>query len=135
MFRPSALAVLNGDLYVVDSGNNRVLRFRKPFTLPVDQQPVPDLIIGQANINGRNPNAPNGQVSAKGIALTTNEKLQYGAIAFDRGDLWLADSLNNRVLRYPASAISGNNVFFPDADGELGQEKYDVVPTPVPATD
>src|SRR5947207_1843895 len=32
LFGPSGLAVLAGDLYVVDSGNNRVLRFRKPFS-------------------------------------------------------------------------------------------------------
>ena len=29
---PTGLAVDQGDLYVADSGNNRVLRFRKPFS-------------------------------------------------------------------------------------------------------
>jgi uncharacterized protein (TIGR03437 family) len=129
MSRPTGLAVLNGDLYVVDGGNNRILRFRKPFNLPTDQQPVPDLIIGQANINGRNPNAPNG--------LSTNNVSLTGAIAFDRtNNLWFTDALNNRVLRFPASAISGNNVNFPDADMELGQLDYTSVQTTlVPATD
>jgi len=137
MSRPTGLAVLNGDLYVVDGGNNRILRFRKPFNIPSDQQPVPDLIIGQANINGRNPNAPNGQVSTKGIALATNNVTVTGAIVFDRtNNLWFTDALNSRVLRFPASAISGNNVFFPDADMELGQLDYtSVQSTPVPNTD
>ena len=45
---PSGLAVFQGDLYVADAGNNRVLRFRKPFAA-TDQ--FPDLCIGQPNFN------------------------------------------------------------------------------------
>ena len=37
---PTGIAVLNGDLYVVDSGNNRVLRYAKPFSVPVLMQRV-----------------------------------------------------------------------------------------------
>src|SRR5262245_64713866 len=44
---PTGLAVLAGDLYVVDGGNNRILRFRKPLNQPGDQPYVPDLVIGQ----------------------------------------------------------------------------------------
>src|SRR5262249_9450816 len=104
---PTGLATLAGDLYVVDSGNTRILRFRKPFNVPSDQQPVPDLVIGQTNLNsGRSPNAPNGLVSAKGISLTTNNGSVTGALAFDRqNNLWFTDALNNRVLRSPSSAI------------------------------
>ena len=51
MRAPSGLAVLDGDLYVVDGGNNRVLRFRKPLNVPADQQHVPDLVIGQTSMN------------------------------------------------------------------------------------
>ena len=47
---PTGLAVDQGDLYVADSGNNRVLRFRKPFTTPPDQL-IPDLCIGQPSFN------------------------------------------------------------------------------------
>ena len=46
-----------GDLYVADSGNNRVLRFRKPFTTPQDQL-IPDLCIGQPSFNANKPNYP-----------------------------------------------------------------------------
>src|SRR6267378_8189814 len=41
---PTGLAVNNGNLYVVDSGNNRILRFPTP-TSQTDQ--LPDLVIGQ----------------------------------------------------------------------------------------
>jgi uncharacterized protein (TIGR03437 family) len=135
---PTGLATLAGDLYVVDSGNNRILRFRKPFNVPADQQPVPDLVIGQTNVNsGRSANAPNGLVSAKGISLTTNNGTLTGAITFDRqNNLWFTDAVNNRVLRYPSSAISGNNPPAPEADVELGQLDYtSVQTTPVPGND
>ena len=68
---PTGLAVDQGDLYVADSGNNRVLRFRKPFTTPPDQL-TPDLCIGQPSFNANKPNYPLGQNTTpteKGIAL------------------------------------------------------------------
>jgi uncharacterized protein (TIGR03437 family) len=137
MRSPSGLRVRGGDLYVVDSGNNRVLRFRKPLNVPADQQHVPDLVIGQTSFNTKIANAPNGLVNAKGIALATNNTTFTGAIEFDaQGNIWLTDAGNARVLRFPASAISGNNVFGPDADMELGQLDYtSVQATPVPGTD
>ena len=70
---PTGLAVDQGDLYVADSGNNRVLRFRKPFGTPSDQL-VPDLCIGQPSFNSRIVNYPLGQATTptdKGIALNT----------------------------------------------------------------
>ena len=70
---PTGLAVDQGDLYVADSGNNRVLRFRKPFTTPPDQL-TPDLCIGQPSFNANKPNYPLGQNTTpteKGIALNT----------------------------------------------------------------
>ena len=61
-----------GDLYVVDSGNNRVLRYPKPFSQT--SQVFPDLYVGQPSLNSRVPDQPNGLVSAQGIytaAITT----------------------------------------------------------------
>ena len=137
MRTPTGLAVLDGDLYVVDGGNNRVLRFRKPLSVPADQQNVPDLVIGQSSLNSKTANAPSGQVTTRSIAFSSNNTNFTGAIAFDSGkNLWLTDAGNARVLRFPYSSISGNNVFAPDADMELGQLDYtSVQPTPVPGTD
>ena len=137
MRAPSGLAVLDGDLYVVDGGNNRILRFRKPMAVPADQQYVPDLVIGQPNMNSKVANAPAGQVGTKGIALAANNGTFTAAIAFDSSkNLWLTDAGNERVLRFPYSAISGNNVFGPDADMELGQLDYtSVQTTQVPGSD
>src|SRR5262249_7218738 len=95
-------------------------------------------VIGQTNVNsGRTANAPNGLVSSKGIALSSGNTTLTGAIAFDRNNnLWFTDALNNRVLRFPSAAISGNSPPAPDADMELGQLDYTSVQTPlVPGTD
>ena len=99
---PTGLAVDQGDLYVADSGNNRILRFRKPFATPPDQL-TPDLCIGQPSFNTNNPNYPLGQAATptdKGIALNIgNGSVFTGAITFDtQHNLWFTDAGNNRVL-------------------------------------
>jgi uncharacterized protein (TIGR03437 family) len=97
---PAGLAVLNGDLYVSDSGNNRVLRFRAPFNAPAGQQQIPDLALGQPSFQSAAANAPNGVISEKGLSGP-------GALRFDKsGNLWVADTGNNRVLEYLAADIA-----------------------------
>ncbi len=121
---PTGLAVDQGDLYVADSGNNRILRFRKPFATPPDQL-VPDLCIGQPSFNSRIVNYPLGQASTptvNGIMLN-NGTVYIGAIAFDaQHNLWLADAGNNRVLRYAASDVAkGGFATTISANLEIGQ--------------
>src|ERR1035438_7658440 len=65
---PTGLAVDQGDLYVADSGNNRILRFRKPFAA-LPGQLSPDLCIGQPSFNSAGANYPAGAPTEKGIAL------------------------------------------------------------------
>ena len=54
----------DGNLYVIDAGNNRVLRYPAPFAQTGDLLAV-DLIIGQPDLNSNSPNggqtAPDGQ--------------------------------------------------------------------------
>jgi uncharacterized protein (TIGR03437 family) len=116
---PSGLAVdRTGNLYVVDSRNNRVLRFPKPFS--AGDVPVPDLVIGQPGLTSNNVN--NGGISASSVALVSTG-LVRSDIAFDgQGNLWLTDTSNNRVLRYPANALTGTGR--PAADTVLGQPDF-----------
>jgi uncharacterized protein (TIGR03437 family) len=119
---PMGLAVFGGDLYVVDAGNNRVLRFRAPFSTPQDQQ-FPDLIIGQPNLASRVANYPAGLPNEKGIFLASNNGVLQAAIAFDKqGNLWLTDSGNRRVLMYPASDVAKSNNFGLSATIVIGQQ-------------
>jgi len=108
---PSGLAVYKGDLYVVDGGNNRILRFPKPFS-QTSAPPVPDLVIGQPNLTGHSANY------AATLSTPINEQGIYTAagtyqagLAFDAsGNLWFTDTGNARVLRFPAANIPAPNV-------------------------
>ncbi|MCX5788245.1 MAG: NHL repeat-containing protein, partial [Elusimicrobia bacterium] len=87
----------SGNLWVVDKGNNRVLRFPKGggFTDGM----AADLVLGQADF-------------VSGAPATTATRLKApGGIAFDlSGNLWVGDSSlggNNRVLRYSKPFSTG----------------------------
>jgi uncharacterized protein (TIGR03437 family) len=128
---PGPLAVdRDGNLYVVDTGNNRILRFRKPFASS-DEIQFPDFVIGQANFNTDTPNL-GGFPTDKTIAIATGGRASRTGLAFDgQGNLWFTDSLNNRILRYPAAALNGPNQ--PAADIVIGQRDF-TTSTPAPAT-
>jgi uncharacterized protein (TIGR03437 family) len=122
LYRPTGLVVDGqGNLYVVDSGNNRILRFPRPFDHTGDLQ-IPDLVIGQKSLDTNAPNS--GGVSASTIAtyLGGSTTPFRASLAFDAsGNLYFTDAGNNRVLRYPASALGPGATNGPAADVVLGQ--------------
>jgi uncharacterized protein (TIGR03437 family) len=118
---PSGLAVdAAGNLYIADTGNNRIVRYPKPLAQPAGQQ-FPDLVIGQTSPSGRSGNS--GGITATSLLLATNTTTRAG-LAFDAaGNLWVADTGNNRVLRYPAASLKANQ-YGPAADLVLGQNDF-----------
>ena len=116
---PTGLAVdKTGNLYVADTGNNRILRYPQPFS---SANQFPTLVIGQktlstssANLNGIG--ASTLSIGASGLGRT--------GIAFDpSGNLWVADTGNSRVLRFP-SAVLSTGFNFPLADMVIGQADF-----------
>jgi uncharacterized protein (TIGR03437 family) len=104
---PLGMAVdpATGNLYVADVGNNRVLRFPDPFANP--SRVEPDMVYGQPTFND----------NAASTSRSTMNRPR--AVAFDnQGNLWVADTGNNRVLRFNAGILDGLN---PEADLVLGQ--------------
>lgn len=92
---PSALAVDgSGGLFVADRENNRVLWFADPFG--TDQRA--DRVFGQPDFNSCSSN--NGGISAR--SLNRPEGVAVDA----RGNLYVADTRNHRILRYDTPLAS-----------------------------
>ena len=112
---PQGVAVdSSGNLYVADSGNNRVLEFNAPFAACGSFPCVggnANLVFGQGGSFTLN-TANNGGVSANSLDAPAK-------VAVDSsGNLYVADRLNNRVLEYDdplASNTTADRVF-----GQLG---------------
>lgn len=110
----------SGNLYVLDAGNNRILRFPKPYA---QTEQLPNLVIGQTNFNSNAANA--GGISEKTIATNIGGVAFGSAFAFDRdGNLWFLDYGNFRVLRYSASALGSDASNGPAAEMVLGQVDF-----------
>jgi len=99
----------SGNLWVADTGNNRVLRYDAITGL--GNGPTASRVLGQ----------PNGTTST---AATTQAGLSDPtSLCVDAsGNLWVADTGNNRVLRYASAAsISADGA---NATGVLGQSGF-----------
>jgi hypothetical protein len=88
----------NGNLWVSDDGNSRVLKYAPPFStgmaasLELGQPAATAFTSGKAN---------NGGISATSVQ-------NPWSLTFDAsGDLWLADSANNRILEYVPPFTNG----------------------------
>ena len=100
-----------GNLYVADVGNNRVLRFPKPFSNPARVEP--SAVFGEPDFNTRTPNTG---------GISDHSMYAPRGVAFDsHANLWVADTGNNRVLRFPAAGLNDQK---PAADLVLGQPDF-----------
>gem|GEM_PF-6647357 len=85
-----------GNLWVADTQNNRVMEFKAPFT----SYESASIILGENNSNNDNWHHDDGQ--------PTNSSLNNpSGVAFDtQGNLWVADTQNNRVMEFKAPFTS-----------------------------
>ena len=105
---PSAIAVDSlSHVWIADEMNNRVIGFENPF---VHDQKA-DFLIGQPSWTSSNSNM--GFANPTSATLSSPEGICFDA----SGSLWVADSMNNRALRF-----SEPYNMKPDADLVLGQQ-------------
>jgi len=100
-----------GDLYVADSANSRVLRFLDPFA---NSKVQPDAVYGQPDFN---------TLAANSTGVSASSMSRPRAVACDAaGNLWVADTGNNRVLRFAANSLNATPP--PPADTVIGQKDF-----------
>lgn len=120
---PTGLAVDGqGNLFVADAGNSRIVRYTRPFAQP-DEIKLADLVVGQPNFQSRGNNT--GGLSERSLASVLGGGVLRMSIAFDsQGNLWVTDAGNHRILRYPASALGEGASNGPSANLVLGQAEF-----------
>jgi len=115
---PTGLSVdAEGDLYVADSLNNRVLRFASPFTSGFEFDQAAEAVFGQASFTANQCN--------RGLAASADTLCGPAGTTLDAdGNLYVADGLNHavfnsRVLEYDdPKAGGGGTPGTPGADGD-----------------
>ncbi len=84
-FPGTAIFDSSGNMWVADWGNNRILEFKPPFATGMQAS----FVLGQENFTTRSQ------------ATTQSGLANPSALAFDStGNLWVEDSLNNRVVEF-----------------------------------
>ena len=95
---PTAVTVDNaGNLYVADTNDNRVLEYNTPYnvtSVPGSGDAIADLVFGQTGFTNARCNQG---LNAPSAVTLCNPK----AVGIDNlGNLYIADTINNRVLEY-----------------------------------
>jgi sugar lactone lactonase YvrE len=100
-----------GNLWVADTGNNRVLRFFDAANKPTGAGA--DSVLGQTDL-----------VSST-AAMTATNLASPNSITGAGSTIWVSDSGNNRVLRFDNAAAKPNGG---NADGVLGSSSFTSIP-------
>ena len=95
-YRGGGIALDGNTLYIADTLNNRVLGYRDVRSVALGQPA--DLVIGQASLTRTTINSPDGN---QNIPNQTGLFLPHAVAVDANGDLYIADTLNSRVVRYP----------------------------------
>src|SRR3989344_49164 len=120
-----------GNLYVADHWNNRVLKYNQPFSTDTSGgkgDTVADFVWGQNSLtenkkNGVENYQPGGTLSNRTLWLNDKDSnlSSYGGVSIDRdGNIWVADSLNRRILRFRNTGQEIDK----EADLVIGQQNF-----------
>ncbi len=97
LYQPTSLTLdAQGNLYVTDSFNHRVLEYNTPLTSDTSA----DLVLGQANFTSNTFNR-GGQTTASTLYHPS------GVVLDAQGNLYVSDNVNYRILRYSAPFSNG----------------------------
>lgn len=126
-----------GDLFVPDYFNHRVLKYNSPFTTDT----VADEVWGQGDFSANDCNKGGSSPGAATLCFdrwSPNRPFTAGVDIDSQGNLWVADAGNNRVLRFPlvggqiaktADLVLGQSDFTSNSSGSALNKLY--IPTAV----
>ena len=118
--RPESISILEGgsfatmtsdsqgNLYHPDYFNNRIVRYNNPFSNDSTADYVwgqPDFTHGECNA-GRSYGAPDNKSLCLAAPMRVGST-KAGVAVDSAGNLWVADTQNNRVLRFPYNSALG----------------------------
>ncbi len=108
----------NGNLYITDYWNHRVLKYEQPFAMDT----IADDVWGQDDFVGNACNGAQPSPSDSSLCFSwgTTNNWTAGVDVDPDGNLWVVDSDNNRVLRFPP----GQPIGAKHADLVLGQSDF-----------
>ncbi len=107
-----AIDAAHGKFYVTDRQNHRVLRFAYPATT---NEPAAEAVFGQPDFTSGAPNRGRSGPAADTL------NVPYGLAVAANGDLWVTDSGNHRLLKFPAAYNATSGVA---ASRVLGQPSF-----------
>jgi len=113
-----------GNLYIPDVWNNRILKYNQPFSEDKTNgkgDNIADFVWGQDNFSNNQPNRGRGKNSpdAQSIFISFggfDHVTSRGVSVDPQGNVWVADTFNFRILRFPPNSKTANLV--------LGQENF-----------
>lgn len=117
-----------GNLYIPDVHNNRVLKFNQPFSSDKTNgkgDNIADFVWGQPdfNSNGINMGMGPNQRNKKSLWISWGNNYGFdhvssrGVSVDSQGNVWIADTFNSRVLRFPKNSK--------EADLVIGQSDFE----------
>lgn len=120
-FNPYHVAVdpTSGKIFIADRQNHRVLRFSAGATSGA----AAEAVLGQADFTS-------GTSNRGGTVMANTLSFPSRVFVDPAGRLWVADSNNNRVLRFDNAAAKANGAA---ADGVLGQADFTTDTAAVPS--
>ncbi|MCP4116048.1 MAG: choice-of-anchor D domain-containing protein, partial [Desulfobacteraceae bacterium] len=109
---PAALAIDDtGRLWVVDRGNHRIVWFDNAYAI-TSNQPDADGVLGQSDFTTD---------TAADPPTRSSLNVPFGITLDSYGNLYVADSMNHRVLRFDNAVSKGNGA---NADAVFGQPDF-----------
>ncbi|MBN2407128.1 MAG: hypothetical protein JXJ19_05475 [Elusimicrobia bacterium] len=120
LYSPERIAIctVTGRIYVADCHNNRVLWWNDMASLSNGE--YADGVLGQKDFEGTEENDSDGDGAEDTVAPNTLHS-PFGIAVDGSGNLWVADTDNNRVLKYSTPTSNGAA-----ADLVLGQQDFDI---------